>query len=605
MKKLLATLLIISSLSFTPFGQSKTGRKSDGPEYTVAFASFGPLNMDIFVADTDGGNAKPLLPHPNQDYNASFSRDGRWIVFTSTRNGSVDIYRVRPDGSGLQQLTDSPAFDDQAALSPDGKYLAFVSSRTKQADIWVLELKTKKLRNPTDHPAGDFRPSWSPDGKWIAFSTDRDSTKPIGRGGFVTVHLTELYTVRPDGSGLRRLTHSQSTVGSPAWSPDGKHLAFYEATPEEANKIVLVSRMRATTQIATFDIETGERRSVTSGSGEKWSPQWLPNRIAYASGGPEGGLEFVGGQSGESGEFNSPHWSADGMRMVFHRDVDANWPPFRQVWSKDPQFRTFRTGIFPSGSPDGKLFISNSEPGGIHHNRVLLMNADGSERKVLFRDAEKSAVNPVWSPNGDKIAFGLGRFFQTVKGPAVADIAVVNADGTGLRLLTNGNANSGFPSWSPDGRHIVYRTSDGKVRGLFIIDIDTSESRPLVTGATADNFPQWSPLGDRIAFTSFREGDYDIYSIKPDGTDLKRLTSAPGNDAHCTWSPDGNWIAFSSQRQGFKDEAALHPYNAQPYGDVYVMRADGSDVRQLNDDQFEKATPGWIPMTGVSRANQE
>ena len=92
-----------------------------------------------------------------------------------------------------------------------------------------------------------------------------------------------------------------------------------------------------------------------------------------------------------------------------------------------------------------------------------------------------------------------------------------------------------------------------------------------------------------------RDGDYEIYTIRPDGSDLRRLTHTPGNDAHNAWSPDGEWIAFTSARGGFKDESPLHPYNPQSYGDLYVMRADGSDVRKLTDDQFEDGAPGWLP----------
>ncbi len=224
------------------------------------------------------------------------------------------------------------------------------------------------------------------------------------------------------------------------------------------------------------------------------------------------------------------------------------------------------------------------------------MNPDGSKRSVLFQDSKNSAVAPVWSSKGDKIAFGLGRFFQTLQGPAVADIAVMNSDGAGLEVLTKGAGNNGFPSWSPDGRRIVYRSSDGKTTGLFIIDLETGQATALKTGSTRDNFPAWSPAGDRIAFTSYLDKDFEICTIKPDGTGLNRLTNAPGNDAHCAWSPDGKWIAFASARGGFNDEAALHPYNAQPYGHIYVMRADGSDVRQLTDDQFEEATPTFVPL---------
>jgi TolB protein len=68
--------------------------------YSIAFASFAPLNADVFLAAADGREAKPFLPSPAQDWNASFSPDGQWIVFTSMRNGSADVYRAHPDGSG-------------------------------------------------------------------------------------------------------------------------------------------------------------------------------------------------------------------------------------------------------------------------------------------------------------------------------------------------------------------------------------------------------------------------------------------------------------------------------------------------------------------------
>jgi Tol biopolymer transport system component len=145
-------------------------------EYTVAYASFAPLNTDIFIADADGTNATPFLPSPGLDYNASFSADGQWVIFTTDRGGSTDIYRSRLDGSQLTRLTDDAAFDDHGALSPDGRSLAFSSSRNGNADVWLLDLQTKALRNLTAHPRGDFRPAWSPDGEWLAFSSDRDTS---------------------------------------------------------------------------------------------------------------------------------------------------------------------------------------------------------------------------------------------------------------------------------------------------------------------------------------------------------------------------------------------------------------------------------------------
>jgi TolB protein len=120
-----------------------------------------------------------------------------------------------------------------------------------------------------------------------------------------------------------------------------------------------------------------------------------------------------------------------------------------------------------------------------------------------------------------------------------------------------------------------------------------------VTKLTAgtDNFPAWSPNGDLIAFTRFSEDDYDIYTIRPDGTGLKRPTTTPGNDAHEIWSPDGKQILFSSARLGFKDEAPLSDDIPQPYGELFVMNADGSKQRPLTDNQWENATPAWAPVS--------
>jgi TolB protein len=576
-------------------GQNKTSKNE--PNYEIAFAKFAPMNTDIFIADADGNKAKPLLANPESDYNASFSPDGKWIYFTSERNGSADIYRVHVDGKKLEKLTNDIAFDDQAAVSPDGKSLAFVSSRSGQADVWILDLKSKKLRNLMNNLAGDFRPAWSPDGKWLAFSSDRDSTKPKARDGFSTLLSTEIYIIRADGSDLRRLTNSQTFAGSPVWSVDGKRLAFYEAAIDEVNKIVSVQRkVGGTTQISTIDVATGERRVETSSSGEKVSPRWLSeNRIAYVSRLNNAGIEFTNGAAGGRGEFNSPNWSADGKRMIFHRETNFIYPPFRPHYSRDKHFRLIRTGIFPSFAPSGDKFISNDQTAGILHNSILLINADGSAQKILFGDAEKNILAPVWSSSGNKIAFGFGQFFQMTNGAAIADIALVNSDGTNLKILTKSDGNNGFPSWSPDGKQIVYRAANKNLKGLFILDSETGATK-ILTKDSRDNFPAWSPDGSRIAFTSLRDNDYNIFSIAPDGTDLQRLTNAPGNDAHCAWSPDGKGIAFAGARGGFKDESVLHPLNPQPYGEIYVMRSDGSDVRMLTDDQFEAATPTWIPL---------
>jgi TolB protein len=582
------SLLLLFLLCSTAGGQNT--RPAPDERYTVAFASVAPLNTDIFIAAGDGSDARPLLAHPDLDYNASVSPDGRSIVFTSTRNGSADIYHADIEGGVLRRLTDDPAFDDQGALSPDGRSLAFVSSRNGQADIWILELATAALRNLTNHPGGDFRPSWSPDGQWIAFSSDRDSKKP--RFTFAILQTTEIYLVRTDGSGLRQVTRRDAIAGGPAWSADGKRILFHEA------EISSLGPERGPSQIVSIDLTTNERQVLTEGGGEKWSPRWIAgDRVAYVSRGPESGVEFVGGTAGARGDMRSPAWSGDGRRMVFHREVDSRWPPVHLGPSREPSFRLVRTGIFPSYSPTGDRLVVNDQRLARFRNSILVMNADGSQRSILFSDPERSALAPVWSPQGDRIAIGIGRFFQGLLGPSTADIAVLSVDGKDVRILTDGSANYGLPNWSPDGRQLVFRLAGKERNGLVIVDVATGALKTLTAGVAHDNFPSWSPKGDRITFTSDRDGDYEIYTIRSDGTDLRRLTNSPENDAHSSWSPDGEWIVFTSVRGGFKDEMALTPLNPQPNGDLYVMRPDGSDVRMLTDDQFEDGTPSWLPLS--------
>ena len=177
-----------------------------------------PTESVLYIADSDGANARKLVAGSERDYNASFSFDDEWVVFTSERHGSADIFRVRADGMGIERLTDHPAFDDHAALSPDGRSLAFVSTRDHgSTDIYVLDVQTGEVRNLTDTPGGDYRPSWSPDGRWLAFSSERGKPPRMAAGRWEHVHEPSVYVMRADGGGVRRLTGDGQLAGSPRW----------------------------------------------------------------------------------------------------------------------------------------------------------------------------------------------------------------------------------------------------------------------------------------------------------------------------------------------------------------------------------------------------
>lgn len=502
------------------------------PPYRLAFASFAPQDTDIFIAEADGSNIRPFLSSSAMDYNASFSKDGNWVVFTSNRNGPTDLYRAHPDGTGLEQLTHTDSFDDQAVFSPDGKLLAFVSTLNGQADIYIMDLATRKTTNITNDPAGDFRPAWSPDSKQIAFSTDRYSKKVIKN--FTLLHSTEICTVNIDGSGLMRRTHMNAFAGSPSWSPDGKQLVYFEVPDlESVRSMNTIIRIKASTQLVVIDLQDDKKHFLTNEIGEKICPRWLsPDNIAYVAWGEldqPNGIKFSNEKKEIKGEFMSPSWSGDGRKIIFHRPMGSETPPFSNAYSKDNDFELVRTGIFPSFSPSGQQIVCNDNTAGILHNQIILMNADGSDRSVLYGDSTKSALAPVWSPDGEKIAFGLGDFFVRRPGPVIAryaDIAVMNKDGSGLTILTDGKANYALPSWSPDGKKIVCRviltdsvnnstdpSKDKRFQGLSIIEVETGKIVPLTTDMR-DNFPGWSPTDDVIAFTRKVDNNFDIYTIK-------------------------------------------------------------------------------------------
>ena len=580
--------------------------------YTVAYASFGPLRTAVFIANADGTGERMLLEDPGLDSNPSFSPDGRWVFFTSRRNGSDDIYRIRTDGSNLERLTADPAFDDQAATSPDGRHVAFVSSRSGQADIWLLDLDTRQLRNLTNHPGGDYRPAWSPDGQWIAFTTDRDSAGARESTGaqFAPRQVTQIYIMRADGSALRRLTHGEDPVGGASWSPDGTAIAFYQAAPEDWQ---VLSRtfpgIVVRSQIATIDVATGATTALTSGSGRKLTPQWIARgRIAYVRADIEEqpgqqkrtraywseGIRFTDGSDGTSRRVHErtlvARWHQDGLPSRCRRDL----PPLRRnVRSRSP-VSTRQDRILPfvlAGRPSVGVDDAGVR---VRPNPGVVAASDGSNPRVLFNDPTQSALAPAWAPTGDRIAFGLGAFFPTPRRYSPAQIAIINGDGSGLRRLTpDDGGNYQFPSWSPDGKRLVLRAARADSKGLSILDVDSGTLTPLTPESGTDNLPAWSPAGDVITFTSRRDGDWEIYSIRPDGTGLKRLTRSQGNDAHASWSPDGRWIAFSSARGGFKDEMARGGGGGQGATDIFVMRPDGTDVRRLTDDATEEGTTAF------------
>ena len=432
-------------------------------QYTVAYASFGPVATALYVADADGSHERPLLEGSILDMNPSFTPDGRSVIFTARRNGSADIYRVRIDGSGLERLTDDPAFDDQAVMSPNGRDIAFVSSRSGQADIWILDIATRQLRNLTNHRGGDYRPAWSPDGAWIAFTSDRGVGWRAGRdAGTIGTTLRPSSSARrslssvPMGRACVRSRQASARPAAPTWSKDGSEIAFYEAGPQDWPAMSRdFPAPPGTSQIVGVVVATGARRELTTGPGRKFLPRWLgANRIAYLFGDADpvpgtrervipaaARIAFTDGGTSPTGRYTNVNWSNDGRQIVFHRTLDAAWPPAATARSRDATFSTVRTGIFPSvHARRSPARIEHSVRGPHFTTASWWRRRTAPIAGIVFDDPKQNAVAPVWSPDGERIAFGLGRYNEGTRVGASSHVAVINADGSGLRLLTEKNA---------------------------------------------------------------------------------------------------------------------------------------------------------------------
>ncbi|MEO6185875.1 MAG: hypothetical protein ABIP38_00255, partial [Steroidobacteraceae bacterium] len=372
----------------------------------------GPSKMSVYIANADGSGERRLLPDSTGlDYDASFSPDGKWIVFTSERDaagtGQADLWRVHPDGTGLEQLTRDTSVEDAGAISPDGKSMAYVSTKggARTANIWVMDLATKRACNLTGNgkvepPAtmnGFFRPSWSADGKWIAFSSDRGEGwigAETGAGAGHS-HPTSLYVMRADGSEMRRLTSTtpQTAFGTPKWSADGRKLVAYEIATRDTFGARMhgfgIAQLGATSQIVEIDVASGERKPITSGAGLKTNPAYLGGaRIGYLvksagrDGKPEKGVTYSDGGMGPLGDVRTPSWSPDGKTVVYLRFDTKNRDHWTRLYSWDKSREYRYTDVFPTVCPKNQRIAQTDLdfPYGNPTASLTVMDVDGKNR---------------------------------------------------------------------------------------------------------------------------------------------------------------------------------------------------------------------------------
>jgi Tol biopolymer transport system component len=159
------------------------------------------------------------------------------------------------------------------------------------------------------------------------------------------------------------------------------------------------------------------------------------------------------------------------------------------------------------------------------------------------------------------------------------DLFTVKADGSDLTQLTTGREFEQHPTWSPDGKSILFTRGEVMTNiDIYVMGEDGSDPRRLTEHPERDNLPAWSPDGSQIAFVSQRDGDVAVWVMDADGQNKRKLVK--GRDP--AWSPDGSQIAFVSGQFDDSDE-------------IYLIRADGTDRRQLTENKKFDWFPAWSP----------
>jgi len=276
--------------------------------------------------------------------------------------------------------------------------------------------------------------------------------------------LEAIFTVQPDGSGLRKLTPAGEFDGEPVWSPDGRQILFVHDD-----------------DLYLMNADGTKRQRLVEGN-------------------PEAG---------------SGTWSPDG-RMIAFTQGNLGDPFFLDLWvmqaDGNGQRRLARDGAAPSWAPDSRRIAYESG------EQIRVIDVDASVDRRLTSQAF-GASQPAWSPVAERIAF-ITRLDDPSDVISERHIFLINPDGTELEDLSQGRGDDDDPTWSPDGTRIAFVTTraDQDASTIFVMDSRGRGRENLTNGPGFAVSPSWSPDGSRLVFAHFGDEDSEIHVMNADGS---------------------------------------------------------------------------------------
>ena len=467
------------------------------------------------------------------------------------------------------------------SIPPSGERSDPASSQLWNTEICIIDADGSNERNLTQNPADDSAPAWSPDGKKIAFLSNRDGGQAI-------------YVMNSDGSNPARL--SEKSAGAPVWSPDGRKVAF----------------ARFTNEIWIADADRGDTFQLISGksivmSGQPWSPD--SKRLAFS------GMPFAIKPQGTY--LPKKYWDESlATENIYVINTDGSG--FTQISdvSIDP---VKHRASNPSWSPDGRS-IAFLDTGYLYLATVI----PTGKKPVLLSRANTGSY-PTWS-DGNKVTFISGHGPYSDGKIHVIDVQRGNETTFGSEVVSKlGNKES---AWSPDRKRLAFMR-DSKIH---VIDIASGRETTLTEGG----YPAWSPDGKKIAFikavmadaTSSLAGSWTSLAVAPsimwnsvlawDGGDNIYAYSGTMNQYGPYRSDtDQKFYCFAISGNSWSPITAIPDSNAQPSGFIWLAGEGlytfdkGKNVwcYQPSSSSWKRITsfPGknYVGSVGITRADKK